>query len=312
MIDICLVGCGGGMPMPYRNLSVVLINVEGRKILIDCGEGTQVSMRMASLGFKAIDVICISHIHGDHVNGMTGLLGTIGNSGRTEPLTIIGPEGTKELIQSYRLVAKYIPYEINVIENPSEVNFNVDKKGIKENIEDSNLILKTLELEHSAPCLGYSLYIKRKRKFSVEKAMENNIPKTLWSTLQKNKSIVHDGKKYEGSMVLGEERRGIKISFVTDSRPLDTIKSFINESNLFICEGTYGDNGDIDKAIKNKHMTFSEAATLAKAGNVNRLLLTHFTPAMMEPEIFKENATDIFKNTIVGEDRLTMSLKYES
>ncbi|MEG2108570.1 ribonuclease Z [Clostridium sp.] len=312
MIDICLVGCGGGMPMPYRNLSVVLINVEGRKILIDCGEGTQVSMRMASLGFKSIDVICISHIHGDHVNGMTGLLGTIGNSGRTEPLTIIGPEGTKELIQSYKLVAKYIPYEINVIENPSEVNFNVNKKGIKENIEDSNLILNTLELQHSAPCLGYSLYIKRKRKFSVEKAIENNIPKTLWSTLQKNKSIVHDGKKYEGSMVLGEERKGIKISFVTDSRPLDTIKSFINESNLFICEGTYGDNGDIDKAIKNKHMTFSEAATLAKAGNVNRLLLTHFTPAMMEPEIFKENATKIFKNTIIGEDRLTMSLKYES
>ncbi|MEG1482173.1 ribonuclease Z [Clostridium sp.] len=312
MIDICLVGCGGGMPMPYRNLSVVLINVEGRKILIDCGEGTQVSMRIASLGFKSIDVICISHIHGDHVNGMTGLLGTIGNSGRTEPLTIIGPEGTKELIQSYKLVAKYIPYEINVIENPSEVNFNVNKKGIKENIEDSNLILNTLELQHSSPCLGYSLYIKRKRKFSVEKAIENNIPKTLWSALQKNKSIVHDGKKYEGSMVLGEERKGIKISFVTDSRPLDTIKSFINESNLFICEGTYGDNGDIDKAIKNKHMTFSEAATLAKAGNVNRLLLTHFTPAMMEPEIFKENATKIFKNTIIGEDRLTMSLKYES
>ena len=98
MIDLLLLGCGGGIPMPNRFLSAVLLSYKGRKILIDCGEGTQVSMRISNAGFKSIDIICITHIHGDHIVGLPGLLGTIGNSGRTEPLTIIGPEGITETV----------------------------------------------------------------------------------------------------------------------------------------------------------------------------------------------------------------------
>ncbi len=111
-------------------------------------------------------------------------------------------------------------------------------------------------------------------------------------------------------MVLGEERKGIKLSLITDSRPQDKMIEFIKESDLFICEGTYGNNEDIEKAVKNKHMTFAEAAKLARNGNCKELLLTHFSPAMINPKLYEDNAKDIFANTIIGEDRLIKSLSF--
>ncbi|WP_332841431.1 MBL fold metallo-hydrolase [Paraclostridium bifermentans] len=120
MVEITLLGCGGSMPVPNRYLSSLLINYRGRKILIDCGEGTQVSMKIANCGFKTIDYICITHLHGDHIIGLPGILSTIGNCGRTEMLTIIGPKGIKEVIDAFRLIVRELPYDINIIENPKE------------------------------------------------------------------------------------------------------------------------------------------------------------------------------------------------
>lgn len=311
MVDICLLGTGGGMPMPYRDLSSLLINFKGRKILVDCGEGTQVAMRKVGWGFKSLDIILITHCHGDHIIGLPGLLSTIGNSGREKPITIVGPVGIKEVVNGLRVACPYLPYELIVLENPSTVNLKLDKEGIT--LIDSlnyDISINTLELEHSAQCLGYSFYFKRLRKFNVEKAIANNVPKELWSKLQKEEKVVVDNKIYDSSLVLGDERRGIKLSFITDSRPSDSIPDFIKESDLFICEGTYGDDGDIDKAIKNKHMTFSEAATLAKKGDVKELLLTHFSPALLNPNEFLDNASNIFEDTILGVDRIIKTLNY--
>ncbi|GCD10636.1 ribonuclease Z [Clostridium tagluense] len=313
MVDIALLGCGGGMPIPERYLSSFLINYKGRKILLDCGEGTQVSMKILGWGFKTIDIICITHGHADHIMGLPGILLTIGNSGRTEPITIIGPKGIADIVNGLCVVAPYLPYELNIIANPEKpVKVQTSINCMNASVgEFHDLIISTLELEHSTNCLGYSFYFRRKPKFDVKSATKNEIPKMFWSRLQKNETVINQGKTYLPSVVLGKERTGIKLSFTTDTRPIPEIESFIKESDLFICEGTYGNGNDIEKAIKNKHMTFSEAAKLALKGEVQELLLTHFSPSMHIPEEYKDNAESIFKNTIIGFDRLVKTLSFK-
>ncbi|WP_290460040.1 ribonuclease Z [Romboutsia ilealis] len=305
MIDLVLLGCGGNMPMPNRFLSSLFINYKGRKILIDCGEGTQVSMRMKNCGFKNIDLICITHLHGDHFYGLMGLLSTIGNSSRVDDLTIVGPKGICEIINAMKTLIEYLPYKIIVVENP---------KGTFSLVNDilKNIEISTLELDHSSECLGYSLYFKRTPKFNIEKAIQNNVPKLLWQKLQSGKNIIFENIEYSPDMVLGDNRKGVKISFITDTRPIFSIPKFINNSDLFICEAMYGDDLDISKAVKNKHMTFREAANLAILGNVKALLLTHFSPSLEDPNLYIKNATDVFKNTIVGKDRYSVNLNFEN
>lgn len=317
LLDVALLGTIGSMPMPNSFLSSLLIRYKGRKILIDCGEGTQVSLRLLKWGFKTIDMICISHGHGDHILGLPGLLSTMGNSGRQEPVYILGPKGIGEIVKGLLVATPYIPYDIYLIEaEETTLAVNFSDKAIEISkaegtpIYNKDLIISTLELDHSAPCLGYSFYLPRRPKFNVEKALSLSLPKNLWKSLQRGEAVLHNGKLIQPEMVLGEEREGIKLSFITDTRPLDKIVTFIKGSQLFVCEGTYGADEDLRKAIENKHMTFSEAAQLASKGKVGELILTHFSPAMEEPETFLSNATSIFPNTALGYHRLTRTLKF--
>ncbi|MFR7975274.1 MAG: ribonuclease Z [Intestinibacter bartlettii] len=304
MIDLTLLGCGGNVPMPNRFLSSLFINYKGRKMLIDCGEGTQVAMKKYNCGFKTIDLILITHLHGDHIIGLIGLLQTMGNSGKTDDLTIVGPVGITDAMNAIKVLVEYLPYRVYVIENPKE-KFSLEHDILKD------IEISTIDLEHSTECIGYSLYFKRKAKFDRQKAMSNDVPQILWKKLQEQDTVIYNDKTYYSSMVLGDERKGIKLSFITDTRPTFEIPQFIYGSDLFICEGMYGDDLDISKAVKNKHMTFREAASLANAGNVDKLLLTHFSPSIEEPKDFAHNATNLFKDTIIGEDGLSLSLSYK-
>ena len=302
--------------MPDRFLSSMIIGYKGRKILIDCGEGTQVAMRKAHTGFRSIDIICITHFHGDHIFGLPGLLSTIGNSGRVEPITIIGPGGLANIVEGLLVAIPYLPYDIHLIEDPKEdvvfsISSNILQESKKRDYLEEEMIISRLVLDHSSPCIGYSFYVPRRPKFLPEKAIEYGIPKEKWSILQSGKPIIYKDNVYRPSQVLGKERRGIKLSYITDTRPIDEIVSFIEESNFFVCEGTYGDSEDIEKAVENKHMTFEEAAELAWKGKVDKLLLTHFSPAMEDPKAYMKNAKTVFYNTIIGHDGYTKVLSYE-
>ena len=303
MIDLTLLGCGGNVPMPNRFLSSLFINYKGSKILIDFGEGTQVAMKKYNCGFKNIDLILITHLHGDHIIGLIGLLQTMGNSGKTDDLTIVGPIGIIDAMKAIKVLVEYLPYKVNIIENPKQT-VSLEHDILKD------IDISTINLDHSTECIGYSLYFKRKPKFDREKAILNQVPQNLWKKLQENSSAIYKDKTYYADMVLGENRRGIKLSFITDTRPTFEIPEFIYESDLFICEGMYGDDLDISKAVKNKHMTFRESASLANAGNVDKLLLTHFSPSIENPNDFIQNATNLFEDTIIGEDGLTLKLSY--
>lgn len=302
MVNLTLLGCGGNVPLPNRFLSSLFMNFNGRKILVDCGEGTQVSMKMKGCGFKDIDLICITHTHGDHIIGLIGLLSTMGNSERKKTVTIVGPVGIKEAMDAIQVLIT-LPYKLNIIENP-EGRFSLVDPIL------SDLSIETIELEHSTECIGYNFYFARHPKFNVEKAQQNNVPKKYWNMLQKGMTIMDNDINYTPDMVLGDDRKGIKISMVTDTRPLDTIPEFIKDADLFICEAMYGDEMDISKAIKNKHMLFREAASLAVRGNAKQLLLTHFSPSIEDPNVFENNAKSVFENTIIGYDRFSTQIKY--
>ncbi|SHK49258.1 ribonuclease Z [Tepidibacter formicigenes] len=302
MINVSLLGCGGMMPLPNRYLTSMIISYNGKMILVDCGEGTQVSLKILKWGFKAIESICFTHYHADHIAGIPGLLLTIGNSGRTEPLTIIGPKGLLEVIKGLTIISPNLPFELRLLEIPSE-------EEIVERVGD--FYVHTIGVDHTIPCIAYTIEIKRKRKFDPDRAKNQNIPMFLWNRLHKGEKVIFEGKIFTPDMVLGEERKGLKISYCTDTRPTERLVDFINEADLFICEGMYGEYESIDKAMANKHMLFSEAALLAKKGNVKELWLTHYSPALKNPMLFLEGTRNIFKNTLLGEDRMSKVLCFE-
>jgi ribonuclease Z len=301
MVDICLLGCGGMLPLQNRRLSSLLIRYKGKMILVDCGEGTQVGVRAAGWGFKQIDTLCLTHYHADHVAGLPGFLLTLGNSGRTEPLTILGPPMLNEIVNSLTVISPELPYELRLIE-----------LGLQNGSQykDGEINIRSLPVNHWMPCLAYSFEIERQRKFNVEVAKELGIPVELWNKLQNGETVCHQGNIYASSVVLGEKRKGIKLTYCTDSRPTDSLIDFCDNSDLLVCEGMYGSDDLLQKAIDKKHMIFSEAASIAKNSKVKELWLTHFSPSLEAPELFINNAIEIFENSNLGHDLMTTTLKW--
>ncbi|WP_317855847.1 ribonuclease Z [Chakrabartyella piscis] len=301
MMDVCLLGTGGMMPMPSRFLTSMMVRINGRMMMVDCGEGTQVTMKMLGWGFKSIDVICITHFHADHISGLPGLLLTIGNSGREEPLTIIGPQGLGYIIEGMRRICPELPFPLELIELNREM---------KNPIVISEFHISHCPVDHMVKCYAYRVDLPRIGKFDTQKATDLGLPRSLWGHLQKVGSVEHEGKEYTSDMVLGDARQGVAVTYCTDSRPVDKLISFAKNTDLFICEGMYGDDAKKNKAKENKHMLFSEAATLAQRSGAKELWLTHFSPALSEPEEFLPVAQKIFENTRLGEERLTKTLVF--
>ena len=301
MLDICLVGTGGMMPLPRRWLTALMTRYNGSSLLIDCGEGTQVAIKEKGWSFKPIDVICFTHYHGDHISGLPGLLLTMGNADRKEPLTLIGPRGLERVVTALRTIAPELPFDIKFIEitQPEQV------------IELNGYRITAFKVNHNVVCYGYTLEILRQGKFSAERAKEQEIPLKFWNPLQKGQTIEAEGKIYTPDMVLGPERKGIKLTYTTDTRPTDSILKNAADSDLFICEGMYGEDDKADKAKGYKHMTFREAAVLARNANVQEMWLTHYSPSLVRPDDYMDKVREIFPNAFPGKDGKSVELNFE-
>lgn len=288
------------MPLPGRWLTALMTRYNGSSLLIDCGEGTQISIREKGWSFHSIDTICFTHYHGDHISGLPGLLLSMGNADRTEPVTLIGPKGLERVVNALRIIAPELPFELKFIELSSP----------EEEISVNGYLIKAFQVKHNVTCYGYSIIIRRGGRFYPERALENNVPQKYWNRLQKGATITDGDITYTPDMVIGPERKGIKLTYCTDTRPVRTISENASGSDLFICEGMYGEQDKDTKAKEYKHMTFREAARLAATAKVNELWLTHYSPSLTRPEEFIGEARQIFANAKLGKDRKSITLEF--
>ena len=301
MLDICLLGTGGMMPLPYRWLTSLMARFNGTNILIDCGEGTQIAMKEKGWSPKPIDVMCFTHYHADHIAGLPGMLLTMGNAEKTTPLLLIGPRGLARVVNGLRAIAPELPFEIIYQEiTEPEQQFQFD--GFR---------IEAFKVNHNVVCYGYNIVIDRIGKFQLDKAQELGIDKKYWSRLQKGETVETEEGIYTPEMVLGPNRKGIKVTYCTDSRPTDGIVKNATDADLFICEGMYGEPDKKEKAKEYKHMTFYEAAQMAKEANVEELWLTHYSPSLTRPEEYMKDVKSIFPNAYAAKDGRTVELAFK-
>ena len=301
MLDICLLGTGGMMPLPGRWLTSLMTRYNGSNLLIDCGEGTQIAIKEKGWTVKPLDVICFTHYHADHISGLPGLLLAMGNAERTEPVTMVGPRGLERVVNGLRVIAAELPFEIKFIEI-TEAERVLELAGYR---------ITAFRVSHNMICYGYSLEILRQGKFDVERAKAQNIPLKFWNPLQKGQTMEENGVVYTPDMVLGADRKGLKVTYCTDSRPTASIAAHAADSDLFICEGMYGEPEKQQKAREHKHMTMAEAAEIAREAKVKELWLTHYSPSMVHPKWYLNDTRKIFLAAYLGEDGKTLEMKFE-
>lgn len=297
MIDVCLLGIGGMMPLPERPLSASLVRVGGETILFDCGEGTQVNWRLSGWAFRPTGTILLSHLHADHIAGLPGILFQIAHAGRTEPVTIYGPERTAEIVMHLVQIVGRLPYELQVVQLDGGESIPFV----------AGMTLSTLRLQHHMPCLGYRLDLPRARRFDPDRAREMNVPMQSWSCLQAGETV--DG--IAPDVVLGPERRGLGLSLITDTSFFEDLVPFVSESDLLISESMYGLDEKADDAERRGHMTARQAARLGSDARVRHLWLTHFSPAVTDLEELGRVAHEECSDVEVGYPGLTTTLRFD-
>lgn len=305
-MEAFVLGCGGMQPLPYRHLTSVLLRRDGDLFLFDGGEGTQVSLKRLNLKWKKIDAIFVSHTHADHVTGLPGILMLSAQVDRSEPLYIYGPPKIKEYIEtSRRVLDMYINYPIVVkeITAPCVVHSGKD------------FYIRAFPLDHTKTCVGYTLEeLDRPGEFNPEKARELGVPcGPLWSQLQNGFEVqAADGTTVKPEQVLGQKRSGRKFSFVTDTLYLPSIAQEVKGSDLLICEGMF-EEALIDQAKEKKHMTATQAATIARDADVKRMCLIHYSPRYTDKElhILLEEAQKVWPKAELSRDRMQIEIPYE-
>ena len=301
MLECCVLGTGGTLPLADRALSSLYIREDGRSLLIDCGEGTQVGIRKLGWGFRCLEGLMLTHFHGDHCTGLPGLLLSLEKAGKDEPFHIWGPKGLKRVIEGLCVIVPPLSYPVLLHELPPE----------GKEFEAVGLKIRAFPVDHGGiPCYGYRVTLQRNPVFDHRKAEKLNIPVREWKKLQMGETIRVAGRKITPCEVTGEERKGITLVFSTDTRPCETLKKHCAGADLLILEGMYGDEEKMPQALKNHHMLFREATEIAREADPATLVLTHFSTSMEDPESFLPEAKKIFENTSVAHDGEIITLRY--
>lgn len=297
MLDVTLLGTGGVRPLPDRFLTSLLVKYRGREILIDCGEGTQTAMRKYKKSLQEIDLICLTHFHGDHILGLPGLLMSMGLEGREKTLTVAGPKGVGEIVSLFRQLGPVL-FPVRFIEVHDWQEF----------YREDCLSITAFSALHSTVCFGYRFDVSRSPKFDRERAEALQIPLKYWNRLQHGETVAADDKIYYPEDVLGGPRRGIRLSYYTDSRPTEHITAMVEGSDLLIGEAMYPD--DREKARERGHSSGTETAVLAKNAGVRELWLTHYSPSFVNPWECAEQLRSIFADTVLPSDGMEKTLRF--
>ena len=296
MLELCMLGPGGALPLPDRGLTACYLRVRGRGLLIDCGEGTQTAIRRLGWGFRCIDGMLITHYHGDHCGGLPGFLLSLGKAERREPFHIWGYTGLKAIVEGLRVVAPVLPFPV-VLHEFSGERVELSMIGLE---------ITGFRLDHGVPCYGWRLELPRQGAFQPQRAKALGVPVRDWKRLQAGETV--DGVTPE--QVMGPPRQGIRLLYATDTRPTPDIIRYGRGADLMILEGMYGDETKRAQAEKNRHMLFAEAATLAREAGAKRLLLTHFSNCIDDPQAYLSLAQAIFPATEAAMDGQCLTIHY--
>lgn len=300
--EVFSLGTSGMMPLPGRFLTSALVRREGELFLFDCGEGTQISLKMLNLKWKHISSIFISHMHADHVTGLPGLLMLSSQVEREEPLYIYGPDRLGDYIESSRrILDMFINYEII---------FTPVREGVL--VETDEYTMNCFMLRHTKVCYGYSL-VEKKRPgaFSVEAALDLHVPRgPLWAQLQRGQSVMSDdGVLVHPDQVLGPAREGRKFTYITDTLYFPELADYAHDSDILFCEGMF-ESALEDDAREKKHMSARQAAMVARDAGARMLCLQHYSPRYSNAELktLEREAQEVFPDTILTRDRMSFKI----
>jgi len=307
MIDITLLGTSALLPLPERALTAAALCCGGHTILFDCGEGTQTAARRAGVSLMRTDLIALTHYHGDHVFGLPGLLQTLGVMGRTDALTLTGPQGLREALSPLLQAAGSLPFPVVLAEWP------------REGMAMAALFpgwpalarLSAFPTCHRVPSQGYVFSLGRAGKFQPREAEKRGVPVMQWKVLQRGESVETPGGTVLPGQVMGPERKGLKFVFTGDTAPCPELTNAARDADLMICEATYGEDAQQSEANRYGHMTFSQAGRAAAEAHVKRLWLAHFSQRMEDPAAYLPLAHASFPAAQCGEDGQSITLAFD-